>query len=286
MEKKDSIDALCEKPEPDKKKVLDSKKAIQETFDQTPDTKDVWARSEFLKSFTLKRLEEAKLKYEKEALYDWLCDLLGKERAEDFILENISDNNFLILVSNDGLERNQRWDILQQKGADDILYKHGLYDKMSTYGLYEYQLYEQYFHSNWKIQPDDENAMEYLAQIKRWDILFKNFEKYQNNECFLNFYAKHQKFNIIELVTPYFLTTIPEGVAYLQQRKKYSLLAQVGLYECVNWNEYLKCNQFGPKKEAVEYAEKAELWDVLMQNHQHWVLLKHGHLWKFIKSFF
>ncbi len=241
----------------------------------------------FSQDFILKCVAKCKFYNEGEKLYNWLCGYLGEEKAEDFILQNNYDEDFLILISDNALERNQRWDILQQKKADDILYKHGLYDKMSAYGLYMYQLYERYFRSNWRIiKTDDTDAMEYLAQTDNWNILFKNLMEERDKEHLLEFYAKHEKFDSIELVDAAFLASFSKGLAYLQQNKKYSILAHTCRFEYIDWDEYLNSNKFIERKEAVKHAERAKQWDALMKNHQHWVLLKHGHLWKFIKSFF
>ncbi len=241
----------------------------------------------FSQDFILRCVAKGKYYNDGKTLYNWLCGYLGEEKAEDFILQNDFDENILQLFSNEGLERNQRWDILQQKGADDILYKHGLYDKMSAKGLYRHRLYEQYFRSNWKIMPDDTDAMEYLAQTNNWNnILFKNLMELRNKEHLLEFFAKYEKFEAIELVDAYYLTGFSIGCAYLQQKKKYTLLAHAGRNGYIDWDEYLNSNKFMERKEAVKYAAKAQKWDVLMKNKKHWVLLKHGHLWKFIKSFF
>ena len=161
-----------------------------------------------------KHYEDAK------CLYDWLCRYLGKEPAEDFILAKLkNDVNFLQFISNGTLEKKQYWDELSRRKADDILYQHRLYEKLSPEGLYERQLYAQYFKDNWRIDPNDNAALNYLALTINWEVIARNFEENCTNENLLNFLIKHKKFDIIAKKNKDVLLSFPEGMDYLRKRK-------------------------------------------------------------------
>lgn len=69
----------------------------------------------------------------------------------------------------------------------------------------------------------------------------------------------------------------------LVRYKRYRDLARLERYDLIDWDKF---TGIWGVKEVAFYAEKAKNWDYLIKHKCHKVLLKHGCLWKFIKSFF
>lgn len=237
----------------------------------------------FSKHFILKCLEAAHYVEDFQSLHNWLCGYLGQEEAENFLLQQCNlGESLLQYISADALEKHQYWDELSRRKADDILYKHGLYDKMSPSGLYKYRMFEKYFKKAYVINPEDNDALEYLAQTENWDIVYKNFKVQKDNQNLINFLIKHKQYTMIANENRMLLTTFSEGIEYLQEIKSFFHLAEAGLYDKVDWDAYLQSEIIA----SIKHSEKAKQWDALMRNHKHWALFKHFRLWRFIKSFF
>ena len=218
-------------------------------------------------------------------LFDWLCGFIGQEKTEAFLISEFEEDFDLFqYFSLESLEKYQCWNELARRKADDILFKHGVYDKMTPEGLYKHQLFDEYFKKSSLINPDDNAALDYLAQNGHWDIIQANYNLLGNitNQNLLDFLVKHKKFDIIAKQYPIYLVKCSEGIEYLQQQKRYFILAEAKLYDKVDWDDYLQSG----KNCLVAHAEEAQQWDALMRNHKHLVLLRHFKLWRFIKSFF
>lgn len=239
----------------------------------------------FSKKTILACIEGAAYYDDAESLYGWLCAYLGQDETENFLLQQCNyDDVILQKFSPENLEKYERWDVLAKLGADEILYKHGIYDKMTASSLYKHHLLDYYFQKAEIINPDHDDVLEYLAQAGKWDIVYKNFRLKDNstNQIMLDFLVKHKQFQMIANENRMYLTTFPEGVDYLQEIKSFYHLAKAGLYDKVDWDEYLRSGCYS----SLRHALKAQQWDALMRNHKHLVLLKHFKLWRFIKSFF
>ena len=235
------------------------------------------------KSFILQCVQGCQNCLDAETLYNWLCAYLGKEETEDFLLLKCTPSQKMLnCVSILGLERNQRWDELQARSADDVLYKHGMYDKMSAAGLYKYRLFERYFKTNFTIDPNDKDALDYLAKMQDWNNVFRNFQLFPDNQNMLDFLIKHKQYTALVVVNPMVLTGFKEGVEFLQKNRNYHFLAEAKFYDKIDWDDWFKRADYS----AEWSAEHHKLWDVLLKHKCHWTLLKHGRIWRFIKSFF
>ena len=218
-------------------------------------------------------------------LFDWLCGFIGQEKTEAFLISEFEEDFDLFqYFSLESLEKYQCWNELARRKADDILFKHEQYDKMSPEGLYKYKLFDEYFKKYGHINPEDNAALDYLAEKGLWNIVQANYNILRNttNQKLLDFLVKHKKFEMIATQNVMYLTKFPEGIEYLQKNKRYFILAEAKLYDKVDWDDYLQSGKNCP----VAHAEEAQQWDALMRNHKHLVLLRHFKLWRFIKSFF
>ncbi len=218
-------------------------------------------------------------------LFDWLCGFIGQEKTEAFLISEFEEDFDLFqYFSLESLEKYQCWNELARRKADDILFKHEQYDKMSPEGLYKYQLFERYFKYSALIDVNDKAVLDYLVKGGRWDIIEANYGLFKNssNLNLLKLLVKHKQYEMIAEHYPVYLSKFPEGIEYLQQQKRYCVLAEAKLYDKVDWDDYLQSGKNCP----VAHAEEAQQWDALMRNHKHLVLLRHFKLWRFIKSFF
>lgn len=68
---------------------------------------------------------------------------------------------------------------------------------------------------------------------------------------------------------------------YVEKEKWYTL-ASHGKYDLIDWEDWMA------KSEEVASIRAAMIqkWDLLVKYKQHWLLLKHFRLWRFVKSFF
>ncbi len=246
---------------------------------------DVMYCMDFPQDVILSCVSKAKRYVDAESFYNWLCAYLGQDEAEDFLLENTKpDDNLLQKFSYAGLERHQCWDALQKKRADDILFRNQIYEKMSLHSLYTHKLYELYFkRGGVEINPNDTPALDYLAKKQKWDVLHKNLQdpKKKNNRTLLDFMVKNKQFDSVLAVNPSALTRYKEGIAFLQNKKQYSVLAAAQLYDQIDWDAYLKENS----RQSVIDAVAAKQWNALVRNKKRWALLKNLRIKQFFESF-
>ena len=230
-------------------------------------------------------LKSCKYYSDAKLLFDWLCGFIGQEKTEAFIIAEFDyDPDLFQYFSLETLEKHEYWDELARRKADDILFKHGVYDKMTPEGLYKHQLFDEYFKKYGHINPEDNAALDYLAEKGLWNIVQANYNILRNttNQKLLDFLVKHKKFEMIATQNVMYLTKFPEGIEYLQKNKRYYVLAEAKLWDKIDWDEYLQSGTIKPMRDA----ETAQQWDALMRNHRHLLLLKHLKLWKFVRSFF
>ena len=241
-------------------------------------------------------------------VFDFLVIYWGREKAEDFWIQHADKKRVAEKLSNEGLVRHQRWNELLEREAYELLAAHAplaffqnpdasYYTSRFFSALVAQKRFEDvlalddkwsksdYFHSTemmrYLLEHDVEKSCKILpffsVNAKQKLAVRLGFEElddlyqylYDNGQIdFLrvetNFLRRH------EIWAPYV------------EKKYWAMLANYKQYDLIDWENWMAKS----KKEASIHAAMVQKWDFLVKHKQHWLLLKHFRLWRFVKSFF
>ena len=241
-------------------------------------------------------------------VFDFLVIYWGREKAEDFWIQHADKERVAEKLSNEGLVRHQRWDELLEREAYELLAEHAplaffqspdaSYDTSRVFSaLVAQKRFEDvlalddkwsksdYFYSTemmrYLLEHDVEKSCKILpffsVNAKQKLAVRLGFEKL--DDLYQCLYDKGQIDFLMKETS--FLSDHGIWEPYVEKEKWYTL-ASHGKYDLIDWEDWMAKS----KEVASIRAAMIQKWDLLVKYKQHWLLLKHFRLWRFVKSFF
>lgn len=241
-------------------------------------------------------------------VFDFLVIYWGREKAEDFWIQHADKERVAEKLSNEGLVRHQRWNELLEREAYELLAAHAplaffqspdaSYDTSRVFSaLVAQKRFEDvlalddkwsksdYFYSTemmrYLLEHDVEKSCKILpifsVNAKQKLAVRLGFEKLDDLYQYL--YDKGQIDFLMKETS--FLSDHGIWEPYVEKEKWYTL-ASHGKYDLIDWEDWMAKS----KEVASMRAAMIQKWDLLVKYKQHWLLLKHFRLWRFVKSFF
>ena len=241
-------------------------------------------------------------------VFDFLVIYWGREKAEDFWIQHADKERVAEKLSNEGLVRHQRWNELLEREAYELLAAHAplaffqnpdaSYDTSRVFSaLVAQKRFEDvlalddkwsksdYFYSTemmrYLLEHDVEKSCKILpifsVNAKQKLAVRLGFEKL--DDLYQCLYDKGQIDFLMKETS--FLSDHGIWEPYVEKEKWYTL-ASHGKYDLIDWEDWMAKS----KEVASMRAAMIQKWDLLVKYKQHWLLLKHFRLWRFVKSFF
>lgn len=241
-------------------------------------------------------------------VFDFLVIYWGREKAEDYWIQHADKERVAEKLSNEGLVRHQRWDELLEREAYELLAAHAplaffqspdaSYDTSRFFSaLVAQKRFEDvlalddkwskydYFHSTEMMRYLLEHDVEKFCKIlpffsvtaKEKLAVSLGFEKL--DDLYQCLYDKGQIDFLMKETS--FLSDHGIWEPYVEKERWYTL-ASHGKYDLIDWEDWMAKS----KEVASIRAAMIQKWDLLVKYKQHWLLLKHFRLWRFVKSFF
>lgn len=241
-------------------------------------------------------------------VFDFLVIYWGREKAEDYWIQHADKERVAEKLSNEGLVRHQRWNELLEREAYELLAAHAplaffqnpdaSYDTSRVFSvLVAQKRFEDvlalddkwsksdYFYSTemmrYLLEHDVEKSCKILSifsvNAKQKLAVRLGFEKL--DDLYQCLYDKGQIDFLMKETS--FLSDHGIWEPYVEKEKWYTL-ASHGKYDLIDWEDWMAKS----KEVASIRAAMIQKWDLLVKYKQHWLLLKHFRLWRFVKSFF
>lgn len=241
-------------------------------------------------------------------VFDFLVIYWGREKAEDYWIQHADKERVAEKLSNEGLVRHQRWNELLEREAYELLAAHAplaffqnpdasYYTSRFFSALVAQKRFEDvlalddkwsksdYFHSTEMMRYLLEHDVEKFCKIlpifsvnaKQKLAVRLGFEKL--DDLYQCLYDKGQIDFLMKETS--FLSDHGIWEPYVEKEKWYTL-ASHGKYDLIDWEDWMAKS----KEVASIRAAMIQKWDLLVKYKQHWLLLKHFRLWRFVKSFF
>ena len=241
-------------------------------------------------------------------VFDFLVIYWGREKAEDYWVQHTVKELVTEKLSNEGLVRHQRWNELLEREAYELLAAHAplaffqspdaSYDTSRVFSaLVAQKRFEDvlalddkwsksdYFYSTEMMRYLLEHDVEKFCKIlpifsvnaKQKLAVRLGFEKL--DDLYQCLYDKGQIDFLMKETS--FLSDHGIWEPYVEKEKWYTL-ASHGKYDLIDWEDWMAKS----KEVASIRAAMVQKWDFLVKHKQHWLLLKHFRLWRFVKSFF
>lgn len=241
-------------------------------------------------------------------VFDFLVIYWGREKAEDYWIQHADKERVAEKLSNEGLVRHQRWNELLEREAYELLAAHAplaffqnpdaSYDTSRVFSaLVAQKRFEDvlalddkwsksdYFYSTemmrYLLEHDVEKSCKILpifsVNAKQKLAVRLGFEKL--DDLYQCLYDKGQIDFLMKETS--FLSDHGIWEPYVEKEKWYTL-ASHGKYDLIDWEDWMAKS----KEVASMRAAMIQKWDLLVKYKQHWLLLKHFRLWRFVKSFF
>ena len=241
-------------------------------------------------------------------VFDFLVIYWGREKAEDYWIQHADKKRVAEKLSNEALVRHQRWNELLEREAYELLAEHApleffqnpdaSYDTSRVFSaLVAQKRFEDvlalddkwsksdYFHSTemmrYLLEHDVEKSCKILSifsvNAKQKLAVRLGFEKLDDLYQYL---YDNGQIDFLRVETD-FLRRHEIWAPYVE-KKYWAMLANYKQYDLIDWENWMAKS----KKEASIHAAMVQKWDFLVKHKQHWLLLKHFRLWRFVKSFF
>ena len=241
-------------------------------------------------------------------VFDFLVIYWGREKAEDFWIQHADKERVAEKLSNEGLVRHQRWDELLEREAYELLAAHAplaffqspdaSYDTSRVFSaLVAQKRFEDVLALDDKWSKSDyfysTEMMRYLLEhdvdkffnvsvgvsISNRQALISRLGFTKADDFYQCLYDKGQIDFLMKETS--FLSDHGIWEPYVEKEKWYTL-ASHGKYDLIDWEDWMAKS----KEVASIRAAMIQKWDLLVKYKQHWLLLKHFRLWRFVKSFF
>ena len=241
-------------------------------------------------------------------MFDFLVIYWGREKAEDFWIQHADKERVAEKLSNEGLVRHQRWNELLEREAYELLAAHAplaffqnpdasYYTSRFFSALVAQKRFEDvlalddkwsksdYFHSTEMMRYLLEHDVDKFfnvsvgVSISNRQALISRLGFTKADDFYQCLYDKGQIDFLMKETS--FLSDHGIWEPYVEKEKWYTL-ASHGKYDLIDWEDWMAKS----KKEASIHAAMIQKWDLLVKYKQHWLLLKHFRLWRFVKSFF
>ena len=241
-------------------------------------------------------------------VFDFLVIYWGREKAEDYWIQHADKERVAEKLSNEALVRHQRWNELLEREAYELLAAHAplaffqnpdasYYTSRVFSALVAQKRFEDvlalddkwsksdYFHSTEMMRYLLEHDVDKFCKIlsifsvnaKQKLAVRLGFEKL--DDLYQCLYDKGQIDFLMKETS--FLSDHGIWEPYVEKEKWYTL-ASHGKYDLIDWEDWMAKS----KEVASIRAAMIQKWDLLVKYKQHWLLLKHFRLWRFVKSFF
>lgn len=233
-------------------------------------------------------------------VFDFLVFFWGYEKTEDYWFKHVDESGRPRKLSNDCLVRHQQWNILFERKAYKEVAKNAPLEVLRTIefdrekflaALIKEERFTDIMALGWiDYYTSFPKMLKYLLihdlhmfmSLVSLDSVY-DWQKlgFKTENDYLQYLYEHGEKDYLAANTDYIRNHgTPEELRYY---KMYSSLAKIERYDLINWDDFWeKCTA----DTVGYYAEKAKNWDFLCKHKQHWLLLKHFQLRRFVKSFF